>query len=56
MTMPSFQQEGIPAVFFLADDFSRIHTPEDKLDFVQPELMGNSAALAIALLDSLAER
>ena len=52
----SFQQAGIPAVFFLADDFSRIHTPDDKLDFVQPELMGNSAALAIALLDSLAER
>ena len=51
----SFQQAGIPAVFFLADDFSRIHTPEDDLEFVQPQLMGNSAVLAIALLDSLAE-
>ena len=50
----SFQRVGIPVVFFLADDFSRIHTPEDSLEFVQPELMGNSAALAIALLEILA--
>ena len=49
-----FQRAGIPFVFFLADDVSRIHTPEDTLEFVQPELMGNSAALGIALLDSLA--
>lgn len=48
-----FLQAGIPAVFFLGDDFSRIHTPEDRLEFVEPELMGNAAALAIALLDSL---
>ena len=50
----SFQRVGIPVVFFLADDFFRIHTPEDRLEFVQPELMGNAAALAIALLDILA--
>jgi aminopeptidase YwaD len=52
----SFQQAGIPVAFFLADDFSRIHTPEDRLEFVRPELLGNAAALGIALLDSLAER
>ena len=51
----SFQDVGVPVVFFLADDFSRIHTPDDALEFVQPELMGNAAALAIALLDSLAQ-
>ena len=50
----SFLAAGIPVVFFLADDFSRIHTPGDTLEFVQPELMGNSAALAIHLLDSAA--
>ncbi len=52
----SFLGAGIPAVFFLADDFSRIHTAEDRLQFVQPELMGNSAALALGLLDILARR
>ena len=50
----SFQEVGIPVAFFVADDISRIHTLEDKLEFVQPELMGKSAALGIALLDSLA--
>jgi aminopeptidase YwaD len=52
----SFLDAGIPAVFFLADDFSRIHTAEDRLQFVQPELMGNSTALALGLLDILARR
>ena len=52
----SFQRTGIPVVVFLADDFSRIHTSEDKVQFVQPELLGGSAALAVALLDMLARR
>jgi len=51
-----FFAEGIPFVFFLGDDFSRIHTIEDTLEFVRPELMGNAAALAIVLLDELAAR
>ncbi|MCH8109282.1 MAG: M28 family peptidase [Chloroflexi bacterium] len=51
-----FDDADIPIIFFLADDFSRIHSPDDNLDFIQPELMGNSAALAIALLDALAEQ
>ena len=50
----SFRGAGIPAASFLADDFSRIHTPEDRVEFVHPELMGNSATLAILLLESLA--
>ena len=48
-----FSEAGIPVIFFLADDISRIHTPEDRLDFVQPELMGGSAVIGIALLDTL---
>jgi aminopeptidase YwaD len=50
-----FRDADIPVIFFLADDISRIHTPEDKLEFVQPELMGGSAVVGIALLDALAE-
>ena len=51
----SFTEAGVPVIFFLADDYSRIHTKDDVLEFAQPELMGNSAALAIGLLDILAE-
>lgn len=50
-----FRAAGVPILFFLADEFSRIHTPEDRAEFVRPELMGGSAALAIGLLDSLAQ-
>ena len=48
-----FQQAGVPVVFFFDDDFSRIHTPEDSLDRVPPQHMGNVAAVAIDLLESL---
>ena len=51
-----FQQAGIPVVFFLADDFSRIHTTDDTLEFVQAELMGGSVALAVHLLEFVAGR
>ena len=50
----SFSEAGIPVAFFVADDISRIHTSQDRLEFVQPKLMGESAALGIALLDILA--
>ena len=49
-----FRDAGVPVVFFLADDFSRIHTPDDRLEFVLPELLGIHATLAIGLLESLA--
>ena len=51
----TFIEAGIPAVMFLADDLSRLHTPEDRIEFVRPELMGAAAALGIGLLDLLAE-
>ena len=52
----SFQRAGIPVVFFLDQDFSRLHTPEDRLELVDPQSMGTFAAVAIALLDLLAGR
>ena len=51
-----FDQAGIPVVFFLADDFSRIHTSEDTLEFIEPKLMGASAVLAMHILESAAGR
>ena len=51
----AFHDAGIDHIFFLGEDFSRIHTPDDKLEFVQTELLGNAAFLGMALLDMLAE-
>ncbi len=52
----SFIDAGIPAVFFMDNEFSRIHTPQDKLEFINRDLMGQSAAIGLALLDYLADR
>lgn len=49
-----FDEAGIPYVFFMGDDFSRIHTPDDTLEFVDATLLGASAALGIAILDIIA--
>ena len=51
----AFHEADIDHIFFLGEDFSRIHTPDDKLEFVQTELLGNAAFLGMALLDMLAE-
>ena len=37
---------------FLATDFSRIHTPRDIIDFVDPNLLNDSAALALEIMRS----
>ena len=36
----AFHDAGIDHIFFLGEDFSRIHTPDDKLEFVETELLG----------------
>ena len=51
----AFHDAGIDHIFFLGEDFSRIHTPDDKLEFVETELLGTSAFLGMALLDMLVE-
>ena len=48
----SFAAAGIPVLMFFGDDFSRIHTPADTLDFVEPRILGDAAELALALLQS----
>ena len=48
-----FQDAGIPVIFLMSDDSSRIHTPEDKLQWVEPNLLGWSAEIGIGLLDWL---
>ncbi len=49
-----FAEAGIPVLIIVADDVSRIHTPDDRVEFVDPNLIGWAAEIAIALLDHLA--
>ena len=51
-----FRVVGVPTAFFLADDLSRINSPDDTIEFVRPDLLGTAAAIGIGVLDSLAGR
>ena len=46
----SFEQAGVPVMMAFAPDVSRIHTPNDKLEFVQPERLGEAFLIAEAML------
>ena len=48
----SFSRAGIPAIMFFSEDFSRLHTPADTLDFVTPSHLGDAAGLALTVLRS----
>ena len=48
----TFEREGIPVIMFTAPDFSRIHTEQDTMEFVQADLLGDSARLALAMLQA----
>jgi len=49
----SFQAAGIPAIFFSTDDLSRIHTPQDTLEFIQEERLQEVAELGMRLVNKL---
>ena len=48
----SFSQAGIPVLMFFGPDFSRIHTTRDTLEFVNPRVLGDAAAIALAVVRS----
>lgn len=48
-----FREVGIPVLFFLADDLSRINSPRDDIEFIDPKLMGGSVVLALRVIDEL---
>ena len=48
----SFRDAGVPFLMFFSDDFSRIHTERDTIEFVRPELLAGAAVIATALLQS----
>jgi aminopeptidase YwaD len=51
----SFAAVGKPNIFFSSNDFSRLHTPEDTLESINPQLLGDTVRLALNLLDALAQ-
>jgi aminopeptidase YwaD len=50
----SFLAAGVPAVLLTTPDFSLIHTPQDRLDRIDPRSLENTVTLALAFLEDLA--
>ena len=49
-----FAGADIPHLAFFANEFSRINSPADTIEFVRPELLGAAAFVGLAMLDLLA--
>ena len=47
-----FEGAGVPVLLLYGPDVSRIHTPNDVLEFVQPERLGESFLVALGVLQS----
>ena len=50
-----FEAAGVPTLFLSSNDLSRINSPDDTIEHINPDLLGYAAEVAIAMLDSLAE-
>ena len=51
-----FRLAGVPALFLISDDLSRINSPADEMRHVNPELLGLAAEIGILLLEWLGDR
>ncbi|MYC93532.1 MAG: M28 family peptidase [Caldilineaceae bacterium SB0661_bin_32] len=49
----SFADAWVPTIFFSGDDKSRINSPYDTIEFINPALLGDAALLVLDLLVSL---
>jgi aminopeptidase YwaD len=49
----SFQQAGIPAFMLHRQSDPLLHTPQDVIDRVKPELLQQAAQLGVGMLESL---
>ena len=47
-----FENAGVPVLVIYGPDVSRIHTPDDRIGFVQPELLGGVLLVTEALLEA----
>ena len=51
-----FAERGIPALFLMANDLSRINSPQDEIRHVDPALPRTAAEITVRILERLAER
>lgn len=51
-----FREVGVPVLFVLADDLSRINSPRDNIEFVNPNRMGETVAVVLNAIEALASR
>ncbi len=49
----NFQRDGIPVVYFAADDYSKIHTPQDTIENVTPRLLGEASLMGYLMTRQL---
>ena len=50
----SFRDGGVPVLFLVGEDLSRINSPRDEIEFVEPELIGGAVAIVLAVVGQLA--
>ena len=50
-----FAEVGIPVLFLSSNDITRINAPEDTIEYINPDLLGYAAEIAIAMLDHMAD-
>ena len=49
----NFRDAWVPVLFFLSNDLSRINTPADTMEHVNPGLLGDATALILDLLENV---
>lgn len=49
----NFRRAWVPVVFFLSDDLSRINSPADTMEHINPSLLGDASALTLDLLENV---
>lgn len=50
-----FRLAGIPVLFLISDDLSRINSPADEIQHINPELLGRAAEIGILMVEWLGE-
>ena len=48
-----FRQAGIPVLFLISDDLSRINSPADEMQHINPELLERATEIGILMLERL---
>ena len=49
----NFRDAWVPVLFFLSDDLSRINSPADTMEHINPGLLGDATALVLDLLENV---